>query len=178
MKGMTLVELMIVVVIVGVMSAAAMFALSGSTHAQNAANLARSIDFAVQRARSEAVSDNKQRAITCDPPSASSPRCTYKIANATGMSTVDFTNATQYATDGIISYGKHAKVHNITKSTDYNANKAGSAMSSATTIVFYPDGTADRATFYVADTNASKTGNQYKVYVYPGTALARLVSNW
>jgi prepilin-type N-terminal cleavage/methylation domain-containing protein len=175
---MTLVELMIVVAIVGVMSVAAMFGLSGGTNAQNAANLARSIEFAVQRARSESVSDNKQRALTCDAPTASAPRCTYKIANATGMATVDFTDATKYAADGIISYGRYAKVHNITRSTDYNANKAGTAMSSATTIVFYPDGTADKATFYVGDTNSGKTGNQYKIYVYQGTALARLVSNW
>jgi Tfp pilus assembly protein FimT len=170
---MTLVELMIVVAIVGVMSTTAIFAFARTNNRESAAALARSIHLAAQRARGEAVSDNRQRAITCD-----TSACSYKIANATGMAAVDFTDASKYALDGTIAYGKHATVHNMTATTDVAANNAGGAMSSAQTVVFYPDGSADKATFYVADTNASKTSNFFKIYVYQGTGLARVVSNW
>jgi type II secretion system protein H len=169
-RGMTLVELMIVVAIVGVMSAVAMFAMGPANNAKQAASLARSLQFAMQRARVDAVSDNKQRRIRWDP--TTPQKCIYQVATTTGMSS---TVAFQTAYNDI-PIPKAAQVFNITNATDLVDN-SGSKITAAAFITFYPNGTASPGTFYVSDTNATK-GSKYKNFVYAGTGMARMVDRW
>jgi prepilin-type N-terminal cleavage/methylation domain-containing protein len=168
---MTLIELMIVVAIIGVMSFAAMFALAPSSNAKNAAALARSIEFVMQRARTDAVNDNRQRRVLCDA-GANRKSCSYQIADTPGMGTPAFSG-----TLDVIQWGRHALVWNINNATDWNVNNSGSQMAGQLSVTFYPNGTATAATVYIADTAATK-GNLYKIYVYPGTGMARLIDTW
>ena len=64
-NGFTLPELMAVVAIVGVMGAVAMATLNGASSGQNAAALARSLQFAMMNARSSALSDGAQHRLSC-----------------------------------------------------------------------------------------------------------------
>ncbi len=169
-RGFTLVELMVVVVIIGVMASIGIFAMAPLTNAQNAAAVARSLQFEMSRSRLEAVSDNKQRQLSC-----TNSVCSYYVGSTTGMGAVGFAKA-----GDVISSGKHAQIWSVSASTDSanNFNPAFSSMvSTPGTITFYPDGSATAATVYIADT-AATAGHKYKVYVYAGTGLARLVDHW
>jgi prepilin-type N-terminal cleavage/methylation domain-containing protein len=168
-RGMTLIELMIVVAIIGVMSFAAILAMGPSNNAKSSAALARSLQFTLQRARTDAVNDNRQRQILCD---ATLKKCTYLIANAQGMGVVTFNDKLDD-----IQWGRHALVWNINNATDWDTNNSGAQMSGQKSVTFYPNGTATAATVYVAD-SASVKHYFYKVYVYGGTGLARLVDTW
>jgi Tfp pilus assembly protein FimT len=158
---------MIVVAIVGVMGAVAVYAFGASTGAQGAASLARNLQFAAQRARTDAVSDNKQRRLSC-----TSTGCSYQIATTSGMSS----GVTFQAAGSEIHSGKHARIWNIASTTDVAADNSGTAMSTTKTVTFYPDGSATTSTFYVNDTKTGLT--KYKVYVYAGTGMARLGTTW
>ena len=70
-------------------------------------------------------------------------------------------------------------IWNVSTSTDYNVTNVGATRHEriGDHHHFKPDGTATASTIYVADT-AATTGHKYKIYVYPGTGLSRLVSNW
>jgi prepilin-type N-terminal cleavage/methylation domain-containing protein len=171
MRGFTLVELMIVVAIVGILSGVALFALAPTGNAQDAAALARSLHFAMQRARVDAASDNRQRRLSCN---ATLPQsCVYQMATTVGMSgTVAFQNAGDN-----IQAGRHAQVYNVTPTTDAGVDNSGARMSGPQTITFYPNGTASAATVYVSDTNATPS-SKYKIFVFAGTGLARLADQW
>ncbi len=81
---------------------------------------------------------------------------------------------------------------NVTATTDQSANNAGGSatttagnivfnangtLSSATSnIVFNPDGTSSGGTIYLTDAKGKMAF--YKVYVYPATGMARMVSRW
>src|SRR5262245_12647206 len=121
MGGMTLIELMIVVAIVGVMSFAAIFALAPSNNAKSSAALARSLQFVLQRARTDAVNDNRQRRILCD---TAVKKCTYLIANAQGMGAPAFNDKLD-----VIEWGRHAVVWNINDATDWDTDNSGTQMS-------------------------------------------------
>jgi prepilin-type N-terminal cleavage/methylation domain-containing protein len=165
-RGFTLVELMIVVAIMGVMGSVAMYALAASTSHQGAASLARSLQLAAQRARTEAVSDHRQRRLSC-----TAGGCSHQIATTSGMGSVTFQPA-----GSELAVGKHARIWNLTDTTDVAIDNSGSAMAGTRTLTFFPDGSATRATIYVNDSARGTT--RYKVYVYAGTGMARLVSNW
>lgn len=169
-RGFTLPELMTVVVIVGTLGAVAMFSLSKATSNPSSTALARNIQLSMMRARTEAVGDNMQRRLSCTP-----TVCTYQIAQSTGMAApVAWTNA------DTIASGTHSTIWNVTTTTDNATNSSGAQMSgTGPTITFFPDGSASARTVYVADrTPGSAPANRFKVFVYRGTGMARMVSNW
>jgi prepilin-type N-terminal cleavage/methylation domain-containing protein len=167
-RGFTLVELMVVVAIIGVMSGIAIFSLSVNNNGKSSAALARKVQFIMQRARIEAATDYRQRQIYCDPATRT---CTYRIADVAGMGTPAFTNSID-----AVDWGRYAQVWNITTTTDLTTNN-GTQMTTAKTVTFYPNGTATAGTVYVCDTSNATT-NHFKVFVYAGTGMARLVDQW
>jgi Tfp pilus assembly protein FimT len=165
---------MAVVTIIGVMASVAMFGMRGYGDGQGAASLARGIQFAMMRARAEAVGDNTQRQLACN-----ASGCSYQIATRAGSATLTANADFIDAGDKILATSR-AAVWNVFASLDVatNAGNAAAAqMSGVQYIQFKPDGSATAATVYVSDKGKGK-GNQYKIYVYPGTGMSRLVNNW
>ena len=167
-SGFTLVELMVVVAIVGVMSAVAMFALGNAGNSSHASALARKLQFALARARTDAVSDGRWRRLSC-----TAARCQLQMAPT--AATPDST--TVWITLDTIEAGKHAQLWALTSTTDLTT-RSPTQMSGTLALDFHPDGSADAGTFYVEDTATNTAGHRYKVYVYQGTGMARLVSDW
>ncbi len=177
-RGFTLPELLTVVAIVGVMATTAMFALSGSGNDQNAAALARSLQFLMLRARNEALSDGVARRITCTP-AANDGGCTYAMATTKGNSPSAWSDAGDN-----IKVSSHAWIWNITATPNDTAAHAGTTQATGTfDITFYPtgvvttggNGTSTGATVYVCDKTVQ---HKYKVFVYGGTGLSKLVTTW
>jgi Tfp pilus assembly protein FimT len=168
---------MAVVGIVGVMASVAMFGVKGYGNGASASSLARNIHVQMMRARAESVGDNFQRQLACN-----TLGCTYQIAPATSPGSGTIASNTFIDAGDKVVVPSRATIWNIYAGTDVNVNHAGSSqMASGTTtyIQFKPDGSATAATIYVNDrTGGSGKGNQYKVYVYPGTGMSRLVNNW
>jgi prepilin-type N-terminal cleavage/methylation domain-containing protein len=183
-KGFTLPEIMAVVAIVGVLGAVAMATLNGATSGQNAASLARSLEFAMMNARSSALSDGTQRRLNCtlSASGAWASYCDVEKLCLAGMNPVTSGCSPAWNRQVRIPFGSHATVWNVTDTTDYAANNAGSTQVSGVSkmVTFYPDGSADTTgkTVYVADTNGANKGNQFKIYVYSATGMSRLVNLW
>lgn len=162
-------ELMTVIVIVGVLGAVAMFGMRNYGNQQSTASLARSLQFALLRARSEASGDNTQRRLVCV-----KNQCSYQMAASPGMGA----QSSWLDAGNLVAAASRATIWNITPTIDQSANNAGGTQMSATkTITFYPDGSATPATAYVTETGG-RNANRYKVYVYAATGMARLVNNW
>jgi prepilin-type N-terminal cleavage/methylation domain-containing protein len=185
-RGFTLPELLTVVAITGVMAAIAMFSLSGAGNEQNAAGLARGIQFAMLRARTEALSDGLARQLRCGPTVSSATMtapfsgCSFFVATSKGNAPT-----TQWIEETAnVQASSHALIWNITPQSTDSAANAGSAPTTVnTSITFYPSGvvntggggTATGATVFVCD----KLGkHQYKVFAFSGTGLSKLVSTW
>jgi prepilin-type N-terminal cleavage/methylation domain-containing protein len=184
-RGFTLPELLTVVAITGVLAAIAMVSLSGSGNEQNAAALARSIQFAMLRARASALSDGSARQLQCGPKTSSQTMtatfagCSFWVATTKGASPTAWTEESYN-----VQASSHALIWNITSTQTDSAASAGAVpMTSNVNIIFYPsgvvstnsNGTPTGATVFVCD----KTGNhRYKVYAFKGTGLSKLVSTW
>jgi prepilin-type N-terminal cleavage/methylation domain-containing protein len=181
-KGFTLPELMATIAIVGVLGAVAMATLNGASSGNNSAALARSLQFALMNARSAALSDGTQRRLNCTLSSTSaSTFCNVEKLCLPGMNPTTTSCTTVWTTQARIAGSSHATIWNITSSTDYNSSNAGgSQVTGNKLIMFYPDGTSDSTgkTIYVADTKATNKSNQFKIFVYPATGMARLVNIW
>ena len=190
-RGFTLPELMAVIAIVGVMAAIAMAAMGRSGDAQNAASLARSLQFAIMTARNATLSDGIQRRLNCTLASTNGT-CTVEKACADGM---QLPNTCTWTAENKIRASSHATLWNVTLTTDVTATNAGGAQVSGTKIMYLkPDGTvcdttataaapttactSSGFTFYVSDTKGSVTSNQYKIYVYALTGMPRMVNQW
>lgn len=175
---------MAVVAIVGIMAAIAMATMSRAGSAQNAASLARSLQFAMMSARTATLSDGFMRRLDCTLASTGT-LCTVERADVAGMSPTNWPPLGG-AQESRISAGSRATIWNVSATCDDKASNAGSApVTGARLLYFRPDGTVGNtqsaiagATFYVSDNAGTPTGNQYKVYVYPVTGMPRLVSNW
>jgi prepilin-type N-terminal cleavage/methylation domain-containing protein len=190
-RGFTLPELMAVVAIVGVMGAIAMATMSRSGDQQNAAALARSIEFAISTARTSALADGFQRRLACTPKSTLGS-CTVDRASNSGM--VLPTGYT-FTTESRIMASSHSTIWNITLTTDNAAsNQGGTQSTTLRNMYIRPDGsvcdtvqtstspttacTSSGFTYYVSDRGGTNKSNQYKVYVYSMTGMPRLVNAW
>lgn len=169
---------MTVVTIIGVVSAVGFHSLASTGKSTDAASLARSLQFLAMRARQETASDNRQRRISCAL-SAAGSTCQYFMAQTPGAGVSAAWNLLD-----TLAAGSHATLWNATGTVDVAANNAGSAQAITTAVItFYPDGTvtgpaggsASGATLYVCDKTQT---NRYKVYVYGGSGMSRLVGNW
>jgi prepilin-type N-terminal cleavage/methylation domain-containing protein len=184
-RGFTLPELLTVVAITGVLAAIAMFSLSGSGNDQDAAALARSIQFAMLRARNAALSDGSARQLRCGPSVSSStltvsfPGCSFWVATNKGAAPAGWTEESYN-----VQASSHALIWNITaNSTDSAASAGATPMTSNASITFYPsgtvttlgNGTATGATVFVCD---KTTSHRYKVFAFRGTGLSKLVNTW
>jgi prepilin-type N-terminal cleavage/methylation domain-containing protein len=183
--GFTLPELLTVVAITGVLAAIAMFSLSGSGNDQNAAALARSIQMAMLRARTEALSDGSARQLRCGPSVSSGTMtaafagCSFWVGTAKGANPAGWIEESYN-----VQASSHALIWNITANpTDVAASAGTLPMTTNWSITFNPSGTViagggttpTGATVFVCD----KTGNhRYKVYVFKGTGLSKLVNTW
>jgi prepilin-type N-terminal cleavage/methylation domain-containing protein len=176
----TLVELMVVVAMVAVLGTVGVFAMKGYGNAQGSAGFARALQFALMNARSEAIGDNYQRRLNCNNSAGPTTQCKYERASTPG------TGAQSTWTDAgnLIDSGVHAQIWNINATLDRTTDLHGATQAALTAnqLIFYPDGKATQATVYINDktsaTVATNTGNRYKIYVYSGTGMARLVNNW
>jgi Tfp pilus assembly protein FimT len=159
------------VVIIGVMASVAMVSMKGYGNGQSTISLARSIQFAMMRARSEAMADNYCRKLNL-----TSTGATYWIGTTTGMTTP---TAWTDAGNNVVADSR-ATVWSVSGSTDAAANNSGAQMATTATksLIFRPDGTVNSGTtVYVTETGKGRS-NQYKVYVYQATGMARMVNNW
>jgi len=176
---------MAVITIVAVMAAVAMASLGRAGDAQNAASLARSIQFAIQTARNATLSDGFMRRLNCSLQTTNS-NCFIERADIAGMSPTNWPTA-----GGIreqqINASSHATIWNVVYTTDETTSNNGGAQVTATRYFYIkPDGTVGDtqttiagATFYVSDLRGTaNASNQYKVYVYPLTGMPRLVNQW
>jgi prepilin-type N-terminal cleavage/methylation domain-containing protein len=181
-RGFTLPELMAVVAIVGVMGAVAMATLNGATSSNNSAALARSLHFAMMNARSAALSDGYQRRLNCTlAASAFNSFCTVDKLCLPGMSPNTTSCTTVWTPQSRINCGSHATIWNVTNATEPGTGTQGGAqVVGSKTVLFYPDGSSDTTgkTIYVGDTKATNAANQFKIYVYSATGMARLVNQW
>ena len=158
---------MVVIAIIGILGSVAIFSMRGYGDSQNPAATARAIQLAMFRARTAALADGAQRRLTC-----TTSGCTYQMATTRGMSTP----AAWTDSGNNVDVGNHATIWSISSSTDAAVDgSAGTQMGVSKTIRFFPDGSADPVTVYICDLNKQ---HKFKIYVYPGTGLARLVSNW
>jgi type II secretory pathway pseudopilin PulG len=183
-------EILTVVAIMGVLAAVAMFSLSGSGNDQNAAALARSIQFAMLRARTEALSDGAARQLRCGPTIPSTTICNNGICSFSGcalyMATTKGNAPIAWTDEGNnVQASSHAWIWNITATVpDIATNAGASQMTSNVNITFYPTGATTTGASNVAPTGATvfvcdKTGgHRYKVFAYAGTGLSRLVTTW
>ncbi len=169
-RGMTLVEVGVVVGIVGLMSGMATVKLGGpNATARNTKAFARSVYYALNEARAQAIANGKQLAITCD-----ATWCKIGLWNGTD-STFRIKSGSQVQIAG-------ARQTPVPGPSTPLFSMAGSPQ----TWVFDPDGSArsfDGATWqpkqgwtlFIEDT---KHQNQYKIYTYGATGMSRLVEGW
>lgn len=185
-RGFTLPELLTVVVIVGLMSALAMYSFSRAGNDSNAAALARGVQFAMLRARTEALSDGFARKLTCGPTAVLANGvgtyngCYLYAATNKGLSPAGWVDA-----GNSLQSSSHALIWNVTAvAKDVTGNAGATATTLNTSITFFPNGATSTTTSPVAPTGATvyicdKTGtNKYKVYAFGNTGLAKLVTTW
>lgn len=170
-------ELMTVVTVIGVVSTVGFASMSGSGNAGDTAALARGLQFLAMRARQEAAGDNRQRQIDCTL-SMTASTCTLSMAQSTGMGA-----PAAWTPVETLKASSHAWLWAVNASVDRTGPQSPAQEITPQVTTFYPDGTvtgpgggaASGATFYVCD---RKQTNKYKVYVYGGTSMSRLVTNW
>jgi type II secretory pathway pseudopilin PulG len=169
---------MAVIAIIGVMGAIAMATMSRAGSAQNSAALARSLQFAMMNARSNAISDSFMRRFTCTL-AVTGSSCLVEKADQFGMVT-----PTKWSSESHVVASSRARIWTITSSTD-TAAKTPAASTGSKVVYFNPDGSvgdtalgSTGATFYVSDPNGSSISNRFKIYVYSNTGMARLVNQW
>jgi prepilin-type N-terminal cleavage/methylation domain-containing protein len=175
-RGFTLPELMAVVAIVGVMGAIAMSTMSNASSSQNAAALARSLQFAMMNARTAALSDGYQHRLNCYPATIKS-YCQIEKMCVAGMNPVTTGCASVWTPESKVWASQHASLWSISSTTDTTAQTPAQSTVNKQ-ITFYPDGSATASTLYVSDENGSVKSDHYKVYVYSATGMARLVNQW
>jgi Tfp pilus assembly protein FimT len=169
---------MAVVAIVGVMGAIAMATMSRNSSAQNSAELARSLQFAMMNARTQALSDGYQHRLDCFPATIKS-YCNVQKLCKPGMNPVTTSCTTPWTTENRVQAHSHASIWSINAATDYATNSAGGTQSVTNKqVTFYPDGSADASTIYVGDETGTFKPYQFKIYVYSATGMSRLVNNW
>jgi prepilin-type N-terminal cleavage/methylation domain-containing protein len=163
--GFTLPELLAVVAIFSVVAALGAHAMAGSTRAQATQGLARSIQYLLQRARAEAVSDGFQRRLSCV-----AAGCTLQVASSAGMGVPGaWTDA-----GPAVQSGPSCSIYAVGPMVSLGGAPPAGAGATAT-VVLYPDGTATGATLYLADLDG---GNRIKLFVFPATAMTRVGSGW
>ena len=176
-QGLTLIELMVVIVIVGVLGAIVAANMARTDNAGAAKGLAFKIWVAMRSARTSAANIGAVvRMRFTDQPTTNSTliqvsRNANVGPNPTGV----------WLTMETFESPKGGRVLGITDTADAAANNSASG-SLPRTILFNPDGTAGvdggplaGATVYVQDISNKY---QYKVYVYRLTGFSRLVSGW
>jgi prepilin-type N-terminal cleavage/methylation domain-containing protein len=185
-RGFTLAEILTVVAITGVLAAVAMVSLSGAGNEQNAAALARSIQFAMLRARNEAFADGSARQLRCGPSVTSATvggtfsGCSFFVATNKGMVPAGWTEESNN-----VQASWRVLIWNVAPTSTASAASAGALpMSSNSIITFYPtggvvttgaSGTSAGATVFVCDKNGQ---HRYKVFAFGATGLSKLVSSW
>jgi prepilin-type N-terminal cleavage/methylation domain-containing protein len=166
-RGFTLIELMIVVALLATVAGMGVWSLSGSIRNQQVSEFARSVEFAMIRARSETIADNFQRRMSC-----TATACQLQIASTTGMGAPPQWNNGDWKASG----GSQSQVWAIDTNTDIGTtNPGGGPLAAAKTVTFFPDGTATPATIFVQDVRGIQ---KYKVFVYRATGMARIVDSW
>lgn len=181
---------MAVVAIIGVMGAIAMATLSRSGDAENAGAYARSIEFAMMNARSQAIADGFVRRLKCNLVTTGGWCAVEKATiSGTNLTSANWPAATDKPAQ-IIWSGSHATLWNVTNTLDSNASNQGTQATTTKYMYFKPDATISDTmppaaptyttgmTFYVSDVKGTNVSNQYKIYVYGLTGMPRLVNNW
>ncbi len=157
---------MIVVALLCGISAAGAYGIAGSTRSQEAAALARGIEFAAMEARGEAVSDGTQRRLSC-----TATGCALLVASAPGMAAPP-----AWTSEGtVIAAGRASQVWAVDGNTDLAPTQPPGPLSGARAITFFPDGSSTAATVFVCDASCAK---KYKVYVFSATGMSRLSDQW
>lgn len=169
---------MTVLVIIAVMTSVAVASLGGWGNAASAASLARAIQFAAMRARAATLADGAERRLSCTA-TAHASSCRLERACKKGVNP-DLSTCGAWLDDGqLVVAGSRAMLWSISDATDRSVDGSTTTPWLGThAVVFRPDGTADAATFYVADRGGANAANHYKIYVYAGTGMARLVNRW
>jgi prepilin-type N-terminal cleavage/methylation domain-containing protein len=165
-SGFTLVEMLVVVALLFGLSAASAFGIAGTTRSQEAAALARSIQFALLQARGEAIADGTQRRLSC-----TATGCNVQLASAPGMAP-----PSAWSDGGtVVAAGRASQVWAVDAQTDLAPAQPAGPLTGTKTVTLFPDGSASAATVFVCDASCDK---RYKVFLFSATGMPRLSDQW